>query len=99
MAAYYDMPEEERKEFWDKLVKKYEELGVTTIIECKSNWSNEEWDGFGAEEFPDIEAVQKLAKFQSEELKWPKYFMSRTYLGTQYAGAWAQSRRIERRNE
>lgn len=63
------MSEEEKKGLWEKLAKKYEELGIRTIIECKSNWSNEEWVGFGVEEFPDMRAVQKLAKFQLEELE------------------------------
>jgi hypothetical protein len=86
--AYYNMSEGEKNVLWGKLAKKYEELGIKTIIECKSNWSNEEWVGFGVEEFPDIVAVQMLAKFQLEELEWPRYFIAKTYLGTPYEGAW-----------
>lgn len=86
--AYFNMSEKEQKVLWDKLAKKYKELGIRTIVECKSNWSNEEWVGFGVEEFPDIETVQMLAKFQLEELEWPKFFISKTYLGTPYEGAW-----------
>jgi len=90
--VYYDMSEDEQRILWDKLAKKYKELGIKTIIECKTNWSNEECVGFGVEELPDMVCVQALAKFQLEELEWPRYFISETYLGTPYEGTWVHGR-------
>jgi hypothetical protein len=41
-----------------------EQLGIggKEMVACNSSWSNESWTMFGIEEFPDIEAVQRLAE-------------------------------------
>ena len=80
--AWFRLSEEEQKEYGAKLRKKMEELGVKQIISCDCRWSNQEWYGFGVQEFPDIEAVQEYAKFLEELGHWMKYVESKTYLGT-----------------
>jgi len=82
--AYYNVSEEKRKEAVDLNEKNKKELGIKTIVTCNSYWGNEEWEEFGVEEYPDIEAVQKHAEFLLKR-EWPKYIISKTYLGTQWA--------------
>jgi len=58
----------------------YPTIRVTGMIDCR--WSNEEWDFVGIEEWPTIEALEKRAKFEKEELEAFRYVESKTYLGT-----------------
>jgi hypothetical protein len=50
---------------------------------CNSVWASEQTQFWGVEEFPDIEAVQKLAQLQAE-LNWYRYVDSKTILGTKW---------------
>jgi len=79
--AYFKLSEEERKELGDKAMKDVEDVGGKWIAFCDCYWSNEEWVWFGVMEFPDIEAVQKHAKF-IEGLEQFRYVESKSYLGT-----------------
>ena len=79
--AYFKLSEEERKELGDKAMKDVEDVGGKWIAFCDCYWSNEEWVWFGVMEFPDIEAVQKHAKF-IEGLEQSRYVESKSYLGT-----------------
>ena len=78
---WFRLSEEKREELEGKARRKFEEVGGKAIVRCPSYWSNEEWTSFGVEEYPDLEAVQKHAEFLLE-LGWPRYVMSKTYLGT-----------------
>lgn len=78
---YFKLSQQEIKESHDKLFKKLEELGGKYVIACDCRWSNEEWMGFGVQEFPDIEAEQGFTKFM-EGLEWWRYCEAKTYLGT-----------------
>jgi hypothetical protein len=53
------------------------------VLLCNSEWSNEQWSGFGVEEFPDIEAVQQFSRALSE-LNWGRYLTGITTLGTKW---------------
>ena len=79
--AYFGLSEEKRKEFAVKATKDVTEVGGKWIARCDCYWANEEWVWFGVMEFPDIEAVQKHAKF-IEELEQFRYVESKSYLGT-----------------
>ena len=79
--AYFRLSEDEKKDAFDKVAKKREELGVRQIVVCDCRWSNEEWYGFGVEELPDMEAVHKFAKWLEEQELF-RYIETKTYLGT-----------------
>jgi hypothetical protein len=80
--AFYRLSEEEKFEFMRKDRENLEELGckVTMMIDCR--WSNDEWNYVGVEEWPTLEALEKRAKFEYEELEKYRYVESKTYLGT-----------------
>ncbi|MGB3712835.1 MAG: hypothetical protein WA996_00230 [Candidatus Promineifilaceae bacterium] len=79
--AWFQLSEKEQIEFMRKDNEKLEELGCTfTTYDC--SWSNDEWQFFAVEEWPTIEAIEKFAKFQEEELEISRYVESKTFLGT-----------------
>lgn len=51
----------------------------------------EEWHFIGVEEWPTIEALQKRAAFEEEELEAYRYAESKTYLGTLQYDEYTQS--------
>ncbi len=59
-----------------------DEVGAKSLVMCNSGWSNEQWPYFGVQEFPDLDAVQRHSRLQSE-LNWPFEFgESFSILGT-----------------
>ena len=84
--AFYDLSEEEMMAFMVKDRKNLDELGCKFwMIDC--SWSTEEWNVIGVEEWPSIEALEKRAKFENEELQKFRYVESKTYLGTRESSA------------
>jgi hypothetical protein len=57
--AWHQLSEEEQKSLAAKVDATLEKVGAKRLILCNSDWSSEQWSLAGAEEFPDIEAVQK----------------------------------------
>jgi hypothetical protein len=80
--AFYKLSEEEKMEFMVKDRKNLDELGCKVLMMIDCSWSNEEWNAIGVEEWPTIEALEKRAKFENEELEKYRYIESKTYLGT-----------------
>ena len=80
--TFYNLSEEEKLEFMCKDRKNLDELGVKIIEMIDCRWSNEKWDYIGVEEWPTIDALEKRAKFEKEELETFRYVKSKTYLGT-----------------
>ena len=80
--AFYALSEEEKQEFMLKDRKNLDELGCKVLMMIDCRWSNEEWNYIGVEEWPTIEALEKRAKFEFEELQKFRYAESKTYLGT-----------------
>ena len=81
--AYYNLSEKEKMEFMRKDREKMDELGMKLLMMIDCRWSNEEWNYVGVEKWPSIEALEKRAKFEYEELEKYRYVESKTYLGTQ----------------
>lgn len=79
--AYFQLSEAERDEHFAKLEKALEEVGGKMVIFCDSAWSSEQWQAFGVEEYPNIEALQKLTAIH-EEIQHFRYLESMTVLGT-----------------
>ena len=80
--AYYQASEEQRNEFFSKLNAAFEKVGGKRLVTCNSYWSSDQWQVFGVESFPNIEAVQQYAEIMNE-LNMPRYVESMSVLGTE----------------
>jgi hypothetical protein len=80
--AFYELSDEETMEFMVKDRKNLDELGCKVLMMIDCRWSNEEWNYVGIEEWPTIEALEKRAKFENEELTKFRYIEAKTLLGT-----------------
>ena len=80
--AFYKLSEKDQLEFMLKDRKNWEELGCKLLMMIDCRWSNEDWNYIGVEEWPNIEALEKRAKFENEELQKFRYAETKTYLGT-----------------
>jgi hypothetical protein len=56
--AWYQLSEEKQNSLIAKVNEALEKVGAKRLILCNSSWSSEQWKFAGAEEFPNIEAVQ-----------------------------------------
>jgi hypothetical protein len=84
--AWYQLSEEEQNDLFAKIGEALEKVGGKAVLYCDSRWSSEQWQWFGVEEYPDIEAVQKLSEIHNE-LNWHQYIDSISVLGTEYGGS------------
>lgn len=87
---YYNLSDEEKQAFMRKDRKQMDELGMKLLMTIDCRWSNGEWDFIGVEEWPCIEALEKRAIFEKEELKAFRYAESKTYLGTLEIGEYGK---------
>ena len=83
LEPWYQLSKEEQDELMGKLNKALERVCSNRIVLCHSSWSSEQVKVFGVEEFPDIEAVQKLSQLLAE-LDWYRYYESESVLGTEW---------------
>jgi uncharacterized protein (DUF1330 family) len=81
--ATYRLSQEEYEALMTKVSEALKQVGGKSILIGDSSWSSEEWQFFGVEEFPDIEAVQKHTELLNE-LNWLRYVESFSLLGTEY---------------
>jgi hypothetical protein len=71
------------------VVRALDQAAGKPVVACLSAWSNEHWQAFGVEQFPDIEAVQRHGQILMD-LAWARYFESQSTLGTEFMGPRAQ---------
>ena len=81
--AWYQLSQEEQQGIMAKVGEALEKVGGKRVVLCDSSWASEEWQFFGVEEFPDIEAVQKHTKLL-QEVNWFRYSESSIVLGTEW---------------
>jgi hypothetical protein len=81
--AWYQLGQEEQQRLLALVQQALNTAGGKQLILCSAAWSNEQWQYFGVEEFPDVEAVQRHEQILIE-LNWARYIESRTTLGTQF---------------
>lgn len=81
--AWHQLPEEEQRRLLTQVDEALAQVGAKRVVLCESAWANEQWAGFGVEEFPDIEAVQQYSQLLTK-LNWYRYLESITTLGTPY---------------
>ena len=89
--AYHKLSEEEQIEFMRKDRERNEELGYKLHFMIDCSWSNEDWQFIAVEEWPSMEAIQKIEKFHEEELELSKFVEYKTYLGTPEYDEYTQS--------
>ncbi len=81
--AWYQLSEQEQKAYIGKLIEARAKVGGKEVITCDPSWSTNPWTVFGVDEYPDIEATQKIAK-RLDELEYSRYFEPVSMLGTRY---------------
>ena len=79
------MSEEQQGQEFAKFDDAMKQVGGKNVIVCTSTWATEEWQFFGIDQFPDIEAAQKHAELLFA-LNWYRYVDSRSTLGTSIVG-------------
>jgi hypothetical protein len=80
--AFYELSQDQRDELLGKLDAAFQKVGGKRIVICDSSWASEQWQVFGVEQFPDIEAVQKYSQALAE-LNLARYVESTSTLGTE----------------
>src|SRR3954471_23734190 len=80
--AWHQLPREEQQRLLALDAEVLETADGKAVVACDAGWSNERWPYFGVQEFPDLASVQRHTQ-ALVELGWPRYFESRTTLGTQ----------------
>lgn len=78
--AYYQLNAAEREALMAKAQAMLGEFGIKQIVSCDSRAYGEEWMIFGVEEYPDMEAIEKLTAAQYA-MDWFRYVHSETMLG------------------
>ena len=81
-AAAHAMSPEEQNKLLEKVEEVRKKVGGEVILTCNSVWCSENYQFWGVEKFPNIEAVQKHADLLVE-LNWFHYVDSVSYLGTE----------------
>jgi hypothetical protein len=79
--AWYALSPEEQNKLMEKVGQTLVEVGGEHVISCSSVWASENYQYWGVDKFPDIEAAQKHAELLME-LNWFRYADSTSYLGT-----------------
>jgi hypothetical protein len=80
--AWYDLSAEEQNKLMVQNSESFKEVGAELIMMCNCAWSSEEWQVWGIEKFPDIEAVQKHTE-NLNKINWFRYVDAKIILGTQ----------------
>jgi hypothetical protein len=80
IEAWYALSQEEQTAILKKVEAARTAVGGRSVILCDSSWASEQWQGFGVEVFPDMEAVQKHTQLLNE-IGWFRYIDSVTVLG------------------
>jgi len=81
--AYYQASEEQRNEVLGKLDAAFQKVGGKRLVWCNAYWSADQWQVFGVEVFPNIEAVQQYSQAMNE-LNVSRYVESVSLLGTEF---------------
>jgi hypothetical protein len=75
------LPQAEQNRIMGQLEQTLADVGGKRIVSCRSEWSSERWLYFGAEVYPDAQALMKF-KRQLADMGWYNYLDSQILLGT-----------------
>ncbi len=80
--AYFQATKEELDAKFEKLGAAFEKVGGKRIATCDATWSTDQWQIFGIEVFPSLEAVQEYTQVMNE-INLGRYVESVSFLGTE----------------
>jgi hypothetical protein len=72
--AAHQLSEEEQNAAVARTDEAMKEVGGKRVVLCKSRWASEQWEYFGIDEFPSIEAVQEFADLTEGGGRYSKSF-------------------------
>jgi hypothetical protein len=78
--AWYDLTKEEQDKHTAKEAETMKQAGGEVLMMRVCVWASEEWDAWGVEKFPSIEAAQQYA-MALFNLGHYKYTSAKSYLG------------------
>jgi hypothetical protein len=81
--AWYQLTPEEQQKLATQVDAALEQVGGKRVVMAVSMWSNEQWSGFGVEQFPSLEAAVEHTKILWK-LNWYRYIESETYQGIEF---------------
>jgi hypothetical protein len=81
--SWHRLTPEQREAHLDKVRAALEEVGAKNIVTVKSAWTDEQWQYFGLETFPDVEAVQQFVE-RLQEMGHYRYFRTKGLMGSEY---------------
>ena len=81
--SWHQLTPEQREQHLDKVRTALEEVGARNIVTVKSAPYDEQWQYFGLEEFPDIEAVGQFVE-RLQDIGHYRYFRTRGLMGNEY---------------
>ena len=79
--AWYHLSKDEQQSLMAKVGEALTKVAGTSVALCESGWASEEWQFFGVEIYPSIEAVQEHHELL-KAIDWFRYIKSSTLLGT-----------------
>ena len=81
--AWYQLSQQERDQLLAKQEESMQKAGGKNLAFAESVWSNEKWQFFGVNEFPDLETLQAHTA-RLIEIEWFRYIDSNVILGKDY---------------
>lgn len=76
----YHLPQEKRDELRQNRDAFLAQVGARVLLAADMAWSNREYDAFGIEEYPSLDALIEYHDYL-REVNWNRYVFSKTYLG------------------
>jgi hypothetical protein len=80
LPAVTVLPAAEQDRLLGQVNQALADVGGRRIVSCRSEWSSERWLYFGAEEYPDAQALMKFKRMLSD-MGWYNYLDSQILLG------------------
>jgi len=65
-GSWYEMPQQEQDELGARVRESFAKSGGKRLGMADCSWSSSQWEWFGMQEFPSIEALQKHIEEQRE---------------------------------
>lgn len=83
--AFHQLSDADHAQLLQRVDGARDAAGGKLILFCEARWQNEQWDAWGVEEFPSVEAVQEQSRLLAE-IGWQHYHDSVSLLGTRWQG-------------
>lgn len=81
--AFFQLSEEERRQFMVRDRANLDALGMTAISMIDCTAGDDEWDYIGVESWPSMKAVEERERFENEELQISRYVEYKVHLGVE----------------